>query len=376
MGSIGAASRGCGVTDATLVVVAGTTETAAIDGISAAGADPALRTKTPSADLEIVADGRPASDLPVPISPSGCPTPAVVTRAVRELVGFEFVGVDAGLTAPTTAEPLLDSGAAPGGDVRDSQPVPDAAAVFEKARSLATNTVEEAAAGSVAFGGSEPDELLLAETIPGGTTTALGVLTALGERPIVSSSLATNPLETKRAVVAEGMAASRLEPGDAAGDPVAAVRQMGDPVLAAAVGLVVGAVERGIDVTLAGGTQLAAVAALARHAGVDRRLPLATTAFVENDPTTDLDTLAADLHLTLIATDPGFDASDHPAMQAYARGEAKEGVGMGGALALGDRAGVPAAALRERVAAITDRLLAEREPVTATATSDDGGNER
>jgi len=59
---------------------------------------------------------------------------------------------------------------------------------------------------------------------------------------------------------------------------------MGDPVLAAAAGLVVGAVERGVPVTLAGGTQMATVAALARHAGVEGRLPLATTSFVADDP--------------------------------------------------------------------------------------------
>ena len=352
----------------TLVVVAGTTATAAIDGISAAGADPQLRTQTPSADLEIVADGRSAPDSPVPVSPSGCPTPAVVTRAVRELVGFDAVGVDAGLAAPTAAAPVLDSGATPGGDVRDPEPVPDAAAVFKKARSMATDVAganPDASArrgGGVEAdtGGSGPAELLLAETIPGGTTTALGVLTALGERPVVSSSLAANPLETKRTIVAEGLAASGLTPGDAAGDPVTAVRRMGDPVLAAAAGLVVGAAESGMDVTLAGGTQLAAVAALARHAGVDRRLPLATTSFVADDPTADVGALADDLELNLTATDPGFDASDHPAMRAYARGEAKEGVGMGGALALAGRASVPPADLRERVATLTDRLLARR----------------
>ena len=47
-------------------------------------------------------------------------------------------------------------------------------------------------------------------------------------------------------------------------------------------------------------------------------------------------------------------------MAAYARGEAKEGVGMGGALALAERAGVADAAVRDRIAAATDRLLAER----------------
>jgi len=360
------------VTDVTLAVVAGTTATAAIDGISAAGADPELRDHTPSADLEIVADGRPAPDSAVPVSPSGCPTPAVVTRAVRELVGFEFVGVDAGLAVPTapTDAAVLDAGAAPGGDVRDPEPVPAAAAIFERALAL----VPDAVAGTESTTEANPEpntepnveasdadpELLVAETIPGGTTTALGVLTALGERRAVSSSLPANPLATKRAVVDEGLAASDIAAGDAAGDPLAALRLMGDPVLAAAAGLVVGAVERGVPVTLAGGTQLAAVAALARHAGVECRLPLATTSFVADDPSADVGALADDLGLTLAATDPRFDEGDHPAMAAYARGEAKEGVGMGGALALSERAGVPAGDVRDRVASITDRLLADR----------------
>ncbi len=347
------------MSDATLAVVAGATETAAIDGISAAGADPTLRRHTPSADLEIVADGRPGSDSPVPVSPSGCPTPAVVTRAVRELVDLEFVGIDAGLAVPTSpaGATVQDAGAAPGGDVRGPEPVPDAARVFKRGRELAGTIAGDGAGDN----DGDSAELLVAETIPGGTTTALGVLTALGERPAVSSSLAANPLEAKRAVVEEGLEASGLAPGDAAGDPVDAVRLTGDPVLAAAAGLVVGAVGHGVDVMLAGGTQLATVAALARHAGVDRRLPLATTAFVDDDPTADVAGLADDLDLALTATDPGFGGSDHPAMEAYARGEAKEGVGMGGALALADRAGVLDADLRERVVAITDRLLAERE---------------
>ncbi|EMA61711.1 hypothetical protein C470_06718 [Halorubrum distributum JCM 13561] len=341
-----------------LVVVAGTTETAAIDGISAAGADPELRVHTPSADLEIVEAGRPAPGSPVPVSPSGCPTPAVVTRAVRELLGPESLPVeflDAGLDAPSAAT-VRDLGASTGGDLRDPEPVPEAATVFERARSLAP----ELAASDGEREAGDDTELLVAETIPGGTTTALGALTALGERAAVSSSLPANPIERKRRVVAEGLDASGIDPGDAADDPIEAVRLAGDPVLAAVAGLIVGCADAGIDVTLAGGTQLAAAAALARHAGVDRPLPLATTSLVADDPTADLPALAADLDLTLAAADPGFGESDHPALTAYARGEAKEGVGMGGALALADRAGVADAAVRDRIAAVTDRLLAER----------------
>lgn len=335
-------------TQTLFALVAGATETAAIDGISAAGADPALMAHTPSADAEILAYGRPVRAPVVPVSPSGCPTPAVVTRAARERVDFESVVVDAGLAEPTGA-PTVDVDAAPGGDVRDPQPVPDAGAIFAATRR---------------FGADLPaDRLVLAETIPGGTTTAMGVLAALGERRAVSSSLPENPLELKREVVSEGLDASGLARGDLAGQPTDAVRQMGDPVLAAVSGLAVGALEAGTDVLLAGGTQLATAGALVRHAGLTADLELATTSFVAADDSADVRALAADTDLSLTVTDPGFDArDDHPAMAAYLAGEAKEGVGMGGALALADEAGVGMDAVRDAVGDVYDRVTREVAP--------------
>ena len=328
-----------------LVVVAGSTRTAAIDGISAAGADADALLHTPGADLEILHYGGPVESPVVPVSPTGCPTPAVVTRAVRDHVGFAVTAVDAGLARPTGA-PTVDVGAEPGGDIREPDPVPDAQRLFERARSLAA--------------GLPDDEVAIAETVPGGTTTALGVLTALGERPAVSSSLPENPLPRKRRVVEEALQSSDLEPGDAAGDPLAAVRQAGDPVLAAVAGLVVGATETGTRVRLAGGTQLAAAAALARHAGVDAAVSLETTSFVADDDSAAVHDLADDLDLTLRATDPGFEQRDHPATNAYVAGEAKEGVGMGGALAMAARDGVSMTTVRETVVELVDDLLAAR----------------
>jgi uncharacterized protein (TIGR00303 family) len=342
-----------------LVLAAGSTRTAAIDGISAAGADPAEMAHTPGADAEILAYGRPVRSPVVPVSPTGCPTPAVVTRAVHERLRFDVTVVDAGLAEPTGA-PTVTVGARPGDDVREPDPVPTAPGAFAAARQ---------------FGRRLPDdELLLAETIPGGTTTALGVLTALGEADVldgntdpsaaggaVSSSLADNPLGLKRRVVAEGLEASGLDPGDAAGDPLAALRWTGDPVLAVVAGIAAGALETDTVVTLAGGTQLVAAAACLRHRGIDAPLSLATTAFVADDPAVDLDAAAAELDLALTVTDPGF-TDDHPATAAYERGEAKEGVGMGGALALADRTHLPMADVREGVRAVYDRLLADADP--------------
>ncbi len=320
----------------------GTTATAAIDGISAAGATPALRTHTPPADLEIVTYGRPVRAPVAPVSPSGCPTPAAITRAVLELTSVPTVAVDAGLDAPSAA-PTVDLGAAPGGDVRDPAPVPGAGAIRESARSFAADLPD--------------DDLVVGETIPAGTTTALGVLTALGERPTVSSSLPAAPTDRKRAVVETGLAASDLSRGDAAGAPTTAVGEMGDPVLAAVAGLIEGAADAGTTVTLAGGTQLAAAAALARHTGVDAPLTLATTSFLADDPDSDVRALADDLALELTVTDPAFDAVDHPAARAYCEGEAKEGVGAGGSLALARERGLDAVTVRGRFLTVADRLL-------------------
>lgn len=326
------------------VLVAGTTETAAIDGISAAGATPELVVHTPSADAEIVVYGRPVFAPVTPVSPTGCPTPAVMTRAVRELLGFDVTVLDAGLARPTAA-PTVDVGAESGADIRTVDPVPDASDVFASARRFGH-----------ALGA---DELVIGETIPGGTTTALGVLTALGESvATVSSSLPENPLSFKREVVADALAASDLDAGDVT-EPMRAVRRVGDPVLAAASGLTTGAIEADTRVVLAGGTQMLAVAALARRAGVDAPLSIATTSFVASDDTANIHDMAAAFDVDLTVTDPGFDASDHVAMERYTRGEAKEGVGMGGALALADRAGVSMVDVRDRIVTVYERLFDE-----------------
>jgi len=316
------------------LLAGGVTGTAGIDGISAAGANPDVMVHTPSADMEIVEYGRPVTAPVVPVSPSGCPTPAVITRAVRDHVPFETLVVDAGFAKPTAA-PSLTLGGEPGGDIRTEDPVSNAPDIVEEARR---------------FGASLPDEaVVIGETIPGGTTTALGVLTALGEDVTVSSSLPENPLSLKRDVVETALAANDMEPGDAAGDPTRAVRRVGDPVLAAVCGLTLGLTESGTDVTLAGGTQMIAAAALARHAGLTEDLTIATTSFVADDESATVERAAADLDLDLTVTDPGFEHSDHTAMESYVAGEAKEGVGMGGALALAARAGVPMDAVRESV---------------------------
>ncbi|WP_336360969.1 nicotinate mononucleotide-dependent phosphoribosyltransferase CobT [Haladaptatus sp. ZSTT2] len=324
------------------VLACAATETAQIEGISAAGATRTLMAHTPPADAELIEYGEPTLAPVVPVSPDGCPTPAIVTRAVRECTDFPLLVVDAGLAAQTGA-PTVDLGDRPGGDIRNRDPVPNAVAIYDR---------------GVELGESLPDDhLVIGETIPGGTTTALGVLTALGEPHATSSSLPENPQSLKERVVEEGLTASNLAPGDCAEYPLEAVRQMGDPMLAAVSGIAVGALSRGARVTLAGGTQQIAAAALVRHQGIEAPLELATTSFVANDPSSDVQGAAADLGLTFTVTDPGFDDQEHVATEHYCAGVAKEGAGMGGALAVAVERDVSMAAIREQLVECYDRLV-------------------
>lgn len=341
-----------------LLLPAGTTETALIDGISAAGAAPELMEHTPSADVEILEYGEPVMSPVTPVSPNGCPTPAAVTRAVREVVGFDASVIDAGLTQ-STAAPTVDLDAGPGADIRESVAVPDAKATFDRAYD---------------YGASLPDDrLMIGETVPGGTTTALGVLTALGEPTGVSSSLPENPIERKRRAVDEALAASDLEPGDCENAPLEAIEAVGDPVQPTVTGIAAGALESGTEVTLAGGTQMIAVAALLRHAGIDAALSIATTSFVADEQGDQLTDACERFDCELTVTDPGFDERDHVAMARYCAGEAKEGVAMGGALSL-----VPEGRMdevRDRLEAVCARLGIESDGGESGAENDEAGSE-
>ncbi len=326
----------------TFILVGGSTETATIDGISAAATTPTGIRQTPAADLEVVWYGTPVQASVVPVSPSGCPTPAIVTRAAVEQLELRPILVDAGLGHPVAA-PTVDIGNTPGDDIRHPTAMPDGRRLVETAAAFARRV--------------PADEFVIGETIPGGTTSALAVLTALGERATVSSSLPKNPMELKRRVVAEALMASGLSPGAAKGHPQRALRAVGDPVLAVTAGLIRGAVETQASVTLAGGTQLAAAAALSRHDGVEAPLHLATTEFVAADESSEIRRLASDLDLELTVTDPEFQREAHPALEAYHAGVAKEGVGMGGVLAMAADSNATMRSIRRRTVSLAEDLI-------------------
>ena len=106
-------------------------------------------------------------------------------------------------------------------------------------------------------------------------------------------------------------------------------------------GLVLGLQKRKIKTVLAGGTQMAAlllvINSIAQHMGESingGNLALCTTKWVYEDPNSDIKGLLEMVSFPLHAyyVDFDFSLSEHPALKLYDDGEAKEGVGAGGAL--------------------------------------------
>ena len=339
------------------VCVVAHTDICELPGISAAGAAPELRRFTPAADVEVLHHGRPRCIPDVPINPLGPPSPVLITAAAVRLAGFPYRVVSAGLRVRPDV-PLALLGSAHGLDIRGGQAVPAAGELFEGGRRLGRRLAAEA------------DYLVIGESVPGGTTTALALMLALGldANGKVSSSMDANPHALKAELVATALAAAWPDGRPSDLDPLAAAAAIGDPMQPAAAGLALGALEVG-PVVLAGGTQMAAVLALMgaieRRAGrdlPDQHLAVATTRWVATDPSADLAGLARQIgEVPFLAANLDFSASRHPGLRRYEEFLVKEGVGAGGAtLAAILAAGVSHADLLSAVEALYDDLVAGR----------------
>lgn len=300
----------------------GTTETAKIPGISAAGKYPELTDYTPSADVELLLLGSCSCIPSVPVTPEGIPTPALITMAALRLADTPALVVSGGLRIKPHV-PFLDLGGSSGRDIRTGRAVDEVEKVMERAEIAGENLAKAA------------DYLVIGESIPGGTTTALGVLQAMGidAEGKVSSSMPSNPHELKTKVVEAGMRASGEEAGALAEDPIRAVSCVGDPMMPAFAGLVLGAAGE-VPVLMAGGTQMGAVLAIVKalNQQVLDNLAIGTTRWIMADKTSDLKGIIAQIaDVPILAADLDFTQSRFEGLKAYEKGVVKEGVGAGGA---------------------------------------------
>jgi uncharacterized protein (TIGR00303 family) len=305
-------------------LVIGNTRTAEIPGITVAGANMDLIKYTPPADAELLYHGRCLSIDSIPATPDGKPTPALISYTVLRLTKIPILVVDSGLIVKPKI-PHVTLNAPVGGNIafESAMSYKDAEKVIENGRILGEQLAKLA------------DLIVIGESIPAGTTTAGAVLKALGFEPRVSSSMPQNPVELKRGVIEQ--AVKRLK----SKDPIEIISEVGDPVIAGVVGILSGC-RRAL---LAGGTQMVAIANLAKRIS-DCEIAIATTEFVAKDKTADLSLAPCGIFVAKIP----LAESRYPGLRAYAEGFVKEGVGAGGLSFLSSKLGIS-----------EDRLLAEIE---------------
>ena len=300
----------------------GTTETAKIPGISAAGEHPEFTDYTPPADAELLLLGKCKCIKGVPVTPSGIPTPALISMSALKLADIPILVASAGLKVKPYV-PFLDLGGSPGRDIRTGNAVDNVDEVVQRAIIAGRHLAKTA------------DYLVIGESIPGGTTTALGVLSAMGVKAEgkVSSSMPDNPHRLKTEITAAGLSAAKESFGSLADNPVRAISCLGDPMMPAVAGLVIGAAAQ-IPVLMAGGTQMSAVLAIVKALNEDVlcNVAIGTTRWIINDKTSDLRGIVSQIaNVPILASDIVFGGSKFYGLKAYEEGIVKEGVGAGGA---------------------------------------------
>jgi uncharacterized protein (TIGR00303 family) len=301
------------------------TDTSGLPGISAAGSTEELRVFTPAADAEVLAHGLPRCILQLPSNPLGPPGPSGITRAAVTRAELPWRVLALGLRhlpdAPHEVVPCQ-----PGACIDAGPAVSDARALYELG-------FQEALRCSAQW-----PYVVLAESVPAGTTTAHAVLEALGFAAggRVSGSTADNSHGAKAVLVKRALESAGLTRGSAREDPLLAPESVGDPMQPYAAGFLVGAAQAGLPVMLAGGSQMVAVAALADALAPGealREVAIGTTRWVSRDPNADVIGLAREVSptLPLLAADLPFADSRHPGLRQFENFLVKEGVGAGGA---------------------------------------------
>ena len=349
-----------------LLLLAGT-DTAAVPGISAAGSTPESRRWTAAADAELLLLGPGAGRRhALPPLPAGV-SPALIAHGVVRELGLDPLVVDLG-AAVAPAVPHLQLGQGPAHCLSSGQ-------AMEPARVRQLLALGQRW-GRLLAAKAPQEPLLVAECVPGGTTTAQAVLTGLGLEVagLVSGSLLEPVHGLKTELVARGLAAAGLAgpqgPGQPGADPLAVLAAVGDPMQALAAGLVLGAAGADRPVLLAGGSQMAAVWALAlalcppsRRRALARQVAIGTTAWVAAEASSDLtlllQRLGARWQLEPLAFAAGlrFHQCRSARLRDYEAGYVKEGVGAGGLALLWELSGRRPEALALACDLACERLL-------------------
>ena len=326
-----------------MLVVLGNTEVSTIPGISVAGATPELTKLTPPADAEYLFHEKPKIIDVIPVTPEGHPTPAIITKAAKELADFPVIIVRGG-TYLAPLVPHVHISDVVGRDFRREKALPEAREIIERARLFGEQLNKLGL-----------KEVVIGESTPGGTTTAQAILWALGYEAKTSSASPDNPQNLKAQVIEEGFKRAGINKGDLANEPLSALEEFGDPMTATVIGISQGF--KG-EVVLAGGTQMLSISALLKALGEDLgRFMIATTKWVANDESSTFKETAKEIGIAYYYAELDFSRSRFKGLQDYERGYVKEGVGAGGAVWLAMKKGFTVEDVAKKVDELYERLM-------------------
>ncbi|MGI0059959.1 MAG: nicotinate mononucleotide-dependent phosphoribosyltransferase CobT, partial [Nitrosotalea sp.] len=291
------------------------TETSEIPGITMAGEHPDLIKFTGPADAEFIHYGYCRSISVIPMTPDGKPTPALLTKTALEAASIPSIVVNAG-SKVSPKLPFIDMNLGYGKNIgkEPALSLDDVGKAVEYGRIIGR------------FLGASTDCVIVGESIPGGTTTALGVLEGFGITGSVSSSMPQNPIDLKIQTVKEAL--KRLQ----SKDPFEIISQLGDPMIPTVAGILSTASEIS-RVLLAGGTQMAAVLAFAKSIGFEgKNTAVGTTSYVSEDRSANLtDIMSQIMDVPILVAKLKLAESKVSGLSSYAEGFVKEGAGAGGA---------------------------------------------
>ncbi len=310
---------------ADFLLAASVTKTCMINGITQAGI-PGMIDLTPTLDAEFITNEKVFSIDEPAETPTGIPTPAIITRAVHNLTPFSSIEIlDLGLSAPAQNTTSHSFNISPSDSIRTGANI-DAKEIFTKGMKAGK---EYELKGNY---------LILSESTPSGTTTATASALALGYDCAndFSSSFLNSPDDIKNKTIKEALSLINDEMSS-----FEKLSLVSDNMLIFCAGFLLEASRR-FHVVLAGGTQMAACLLIADKLREDilmrvksDNITLATTAWVVDDKNSDIKNLLSLLSYKphAIYTTFSFAQSEIPILKKYDDGEVKEGVGAGGALA-------------------------------------------
>ena len=348
-----------------LLLILSSTLTAEVEGISAAGSTSESRRYTAIADAELLLYGpshRPRWPLP--------PLPAGVSPALISWVAAEALQIQPWVGS--IGLPKMP----PFAHLRFEDPQLGPAACISTGRSMTPERVLQLLKKGQRFGERLQHPLVLAECVPGGTTTALAILRGLGlpASDLISGSAKHPPMALKRQLVHQGLQSAELSATPTAPELLAAV---GDPFQAFATGLLIGSLSSGEPLLLAGGSQMAAVLALAlsmvsarERCLLSNQVLLGTTAWLAGEVLTPTETKRTSLvellalledhfnvSISALASGLRFCDSRHPSLRDYELGHVKEGVGAGGLALLAQLRGLSLDRISQGCDNAMDQLL-------------------